>query len=259
MHRFVKFFGAVSALALCASPALAQAVGGSFDGLLSGNYGNTSLSGGGGSVNDWGFDGAGAFNLGWSNVAVQADAGWHDFTDHGSWDDWNAGGAVYWTGHWARLGATAGYQSEGGDQTGHATNYGGFGELYAGSMFTIGLKGGGFSGNAGLTGGNAGVQAIVYFWQNFALSGTYDYFSLNHAGSENDYGGKLEWLVSQRVPVSVWGGYEHSQVDGLGHANTWLVGLKLYTDGFGPASLAARQRGGVEQWGTQFSPAGFVY
>jgi hypothetical protein len=114
VQKFSRLFGAVIVLALCAAPAMAQSMGG-FDGMLSGNYGITSLSNGGGHANDWGFDGAGAFNLGWSNVAVQADAGWHDFTDHGSYDDWNAGGAVYWTGHWARLGADAGYQSEGGN------------------------------------------------------------------------------------------------------------------------------------------------
>ena len=258
MLKFSRLFGAVIVLALYAAPAMAQSMGG-FDGMLSGNFGNTSLSNGGGHANDWGFDGAGAFNLGWSNVSVQADAGWHDFTDHGSYDDWNAGGAVYWTGHWARLGADAGYQSEGGNLSGHATNYGAFGELYAGSMFTLGVKGGGFSGDAGLSGENIGVQAVAYAWRDFAVTGTYDYFHISHAGNENDWGAQLEWLVSERVPVSVWGGYEHSDVANVGHANTFLAGLKLYTDGFGPAALVDRQRGGVEQWGTKFSPAGFVY
>jgi hypothetical protein len=126
-------------------------------------------------------------------------------------------------------------------------------------MFTLGVKGGGFSGDAGLSGENIGVQAVAYAWRDFAVTGTYDYFHISHAGNENDWGAQLEWLVSERVPVSVWGGYEHSDVANVGHANTFLAGLKLYTDGFGPAALVDRQRGGVEQWGTKFSPAGFVY
>lgn len=253
-------------LALCASPALADGPFGSFDGVLSGDYANTSLSGTG-HVNDWGFDGAGAFNLGWSNISAQVEGGWHDLNgDHlgGSWNDWNGGGALYWTGHWARVGATAGYQSESGSLSGHATNYGAFGELYAGPMFTLGVKGGGFSGNDGLNGGNVGVQGIVYLGREIALSGDYDYYSLNNStfgggGTESDWGGKIEWLVSPRLPVSIWGGYEHADVQGEGHANTYMVGLKFYTDGFGPAALVDRQRGGAEQWGTQFSPAGFVF
>lgn len=260
MRSVVKFFGILSVAGFCAMPTLAQPLG-NFDGVLSGDYGSSDLSGAG-HANDWGFDGAGALNLGWSNLAIQGEGGWHDFNDHdlgGNWNDWNAGGAVYWSGHWARVGATAGYQSESGQLTGHATNYGGFGELYAGPMFTLGLKGGGFSGDGGLDGGNVGVEGIVYLWRNIAFSGTYDYYHLNSAGNENDWGGRLEWLVSSRLPVSLWGGYEHSQVGGLGHANSFLLGLKLYTDGFGPAPLVERQRGGVEQWGTNFSPAGYVY
>jgi hypothetical protein len=262
VHKFGKLIGAVSLLALCTAPAAAAG----FDGLLSGDYGYTGFGSGNGHANDWGFDGAGAYNLGWSNISIQGEGGWHDFSGNGSWNDWNAGGALYWTGNWARLGATAGYQSESGDLSGNVTNYGAFGNLYAGSNFTIGVKGGGFSGNDGtsgpgngLSGGNAGAQAIVYFWQNFALSGTYDYYKINHGDSENDFGAKVEWLFSQRVPVSVWGAYQHSQADGLGHANSFLIGLKLYTDSFGPAPLVARQRSGVEQWGTSFSPTGFVY
>lgn len=253
MRNFGKLFATASILALFAAPASAAGL----DGLLSGDYGYTGLGTGNGHANDWGFDGAGAYNLG--NISFQAEGGWHDYTNHGSWNDWDAGGAAYWTGSWMRLGATAGYQSENGDLSGHATNYGAFANLYAGSTFTIGLKGGGFSGNGGLSGGNGGAQAIVYFWQNLALSGTYDYYGISHGQNENDFGGKLEWLVSQRVPVSIWGGYEHSQVDGVGHANSFLIGLKIYTDSFGPAPLVVRQRSGVEQWGTSFSPAGFVF
>jgi hypothetical protein len=260
VRKFGILFGAVSLLALCASPAVAGPFG-SFDGVLSGDYANTSLSGAG-HANDWSFDGAGAFNLGWSNIAVQAEGGWHDFNGShtlGNWNDWNAGGALYWTGHWARVGATAGYQSENGGLSGHATNYGGFGELYAGPIFTLGVKGGGFSGNGGLSGGNVGVQGVLYFWREIALSGSYDYYNINGLGTENDWGGKLEWLISPRLPVSIWGGFEHDNVGGIGHANSWLVGLKFYTDSFGPAPLIERQRGGAEQWGTTFTPAGFVY
>jgi hypothetical protein len=252
--------GGVGIFALATVPAAAQVYPG-FSGVLGGDYSNSQLSNGGGRANGWGADGIGAFNFAGTGLAAQGEVGWQRFdgSNVGNWNDWNFNGAAYWTGFWGRAGGTAGYQTENGDLSGHVTNYDAFGELYAGRMFTLGLKGGGFSGSAGLTGNNIGVEGVVYPFRDLALSGTYDFFHLDHFGNENDWGVQGEWMFSERLPISLWGGYQNSEIQNVGHVNTFMIGLKLYTDGFGPAPLVDRQRNGAEQWGTKFAPAGFTF
>jgi hypothetical protein len=261
------------AAALCAfaGPAFAT----DFSGVLSGDYGHSSTSGA--SEDTWGASGAGAFGFG-SNFAGQVNGGFHqddiDVKGFGTidLDDWNVDGSVFWRGSQGRAGAAVGYDALSGSLGPFsarldATNYGGFGEWFAGQMFTLGLKGGGVSATANISsigkgnvdGDYLGAAATVYAMPDLAFTGGYDYDHLSHLGNLNTWSINAEWLVSERTPVSIYAGYENSKVSGGGsNISTWTVGLKIYTDPMGPAPLVERQRTGAETWGTSFGIAGFA-
>jgi hypothetical protein len=245
------------ALGALAGPAFAD--GTDFSGVLSGGYANLSGNGGG-SINSWGGSGSGMFGFG-SNFAGQIDAGYHNYSASGGGtvDDWNIDGSVFWRGTQGRVGAVVGYNSVSGSGTsGHVTNYGAFGEWFAGSMFTLGVKGGGFSGGGSGGSDYLGAAATVYAMPDLAFTGGYDYDSFGHGGGNaNTWSIQGEWLVSERTPISVYAGYDSTSISGGGGSiNTWIVGLKIYTDPEGPAPLVERQRSGAEQWGTSLGAAG---
>jgi hypothetical protein len=245
------------ALGVLSGPAFADMSGMSgFSGVLTGDYANYSESGGGGSLNSWGGSGAGMFGFG-SEFAGQVNAGYHNISGDGlSADDWNVGGSVFWNGMQGRIGAVVGYSSaSGGGNSGNVTNYGGFGEWYAGSMFTLGVKGGALSGS-GLGGSDyLGAAATFYAMPDLSFTGGYDYDSFGHGdGTANTWSIQAEWLVSERTPVSIYGGYANTKISGFPTISTWSAGLKIYTDPVGPAPLVERQRTGVEQWGTSTGP-----
>ncbi len=119
---------------------------------------------------------------------------------------------------------------------------------------TFGVKGGGYNGSHDIDGAYAGANLTWYVHQDIALSGGYDYTHLNHAGNENDWTLKAEWLVSERTPFSIYGGYTNSDISHGGPTiNTWFAGVRYYFDG-DAAPLVARQRNGAETWGTSFGP-----
>jgi len=83
-----------------------------------------------------------------------------------------------------------------------------------------------------------------------ALSGSVDYTGQfgGHATSETIKG---EWLFSQSLPVALYGGYEHSDLNssGFGYSaggagDLVFIGLKLYMNGDGSGTLVDRQRNG---------------
>jgi len=248
----------VAAAAFAASPALAD-----FNGTLQGDYSNLSSNQGGGSANVWGGQGTGEFGLGMGGLSAQVDTGYHDATASGgggSLNDWNIDGDLFWLGSMGRIGAAVGYQDLSGDGvSGHLTNYGGFAEWYAGHWLTIGVKGGGLDASAGFGGGSGsssgsyiGGEALVYPMHDFALSGTIDYFSISSGGNLTNYGVNAEWLVSETMPVSVYGGYTRTEIsDGGGGLNTWMIGVKLYLNGNGATTLEDRQRSGTVGWAAQ--------
>ena len=156
-----------------------------------------------------------------------------------------------------RIGGTVGYNGLSGSGAGtfNVTNYGGFAEWYAAPMFTVGVKGGGATASAGGFGSGSatyvGGEAVVYALPDLALNADIDYLSIS-GGNLTSYGGTAEWLVSEHVPVSVYGGYTYSEFSGGGgHLSTWMVGLKFYLNGNGASTLADRQRTGNANWGTE--------
>jgi len=242
-----------AALCVFSAPAFAD-----FSGVLAGDYSNYSAGSGGGSLNSWGASGDGMFGLG-QNFAGQIDAGYHNLSGSGiSIDNWDVDGSVFWRGTMGRIGAVVGYDSlSGGGGSGHVTNYGGFGEWFAGSMFTLGAKGGAFTGSGSSGSDYLAAAATFYAMPDLAFRGGYDYDSFGSGGgSANTWSIQGEWLVSERTPVSIYAGYANSHISGAPSINTWSVGLKIYTDPEGPAPLVERQRMGAEQWGTTTGPVG---
>ncbi len=256
MSLRAKILGTACAVALGAmcTPALAD-----FAGTLQGNYSNIDISGGGGNVNDWSVAGSGAFGLGMSGLKVEVDGGYNNASENGggSLTDWNIDGALIWQCAQGRIGASVGYNDIQFEHSGsgNATNYGGFGEWFASPMFTVGVKGGGISDNDH-SGGSAdyfGGEVVLYAMPDLAFNGTIDYFSLGGGGSSDNitnYGITAEWLVSETTPISVYGGYTYTDISHGGSANTWLVGVKVYTNSNGASTLVDRQRSGVASWGT---------
>lgn len=245
--------GAGCALALISMSAPASA---EFSGVLSGNYANSDFSHGGGSVDSYGVAGGGMFGLA-PNWAAQIDGGYHHLSGSGSdADAWNVDGSAFWRASAGRIGAAVGYNdvTKGG---GHATNYGLFGDWYATQAITLGVKGGWFNASGNSDGEYAGAALTGYVMPDFALTGSYDYSHFKGLTTENDYTIQGEWLVSERMPFSVYGGYTRSEFSGTGgvSANTWFVGLRFYCDPTNSAPLVSRQRNGAEIYGTSFGPA----
>lgn len=247
--------GCVCALALGASPALA----GNFSGTLSGDYLHFDFHDLGLNANAWGA--AGEFQ---GEVAdgmhVQGDINYHHISGNGvGIDDSILNGAVYWDFDAGRAGGNLGYQTIKIDHAiGHLVTYGGFGEFWAGDMFTFGVKGGGYSDtNGGGSGYYLGAEAKAYVMPDLALAGT-----IGHTGNngETDYAASAEWLVSEDVPISISGTYTYTHLCcSEGNANVWAVKLAYYFNGGSAQTLEDRQRGGNLGWASGAGTFGFQF
>ncbi len=248
-------------LASVASLALSVALGeaasaNGISGTLSSSYANDTSSNGG---DLWNVDGTltGRFGGDWGLEAV---GGYHSL-DAGvgsNLDIWNVGGSAFWASVNGRVAASLNYYStsiSGVDL--HVTSYGAGGEWYAGPSLTVAVKGGGnsadvsaFGASASKGGGYACGMLKWYAMPNLAVSGSVDYTDQfgGHATSETIKG---EWLFSQSLPVALYGGYEHADLNagGFGYnaggaGDLFFIGLKLYMNGDGSGTLVDRQRDG---------------
>lgn len=228
--------------------------------VLSGDYANFD-SNRGGNANEYGVSGAATLPLGLYNTHAELDAGYHHLSGNGSdVDRWNTAGSLYWAPGAGRLGATVGYHDFSGNGFGDVTNYGGFAEWWANERFTLAAKAGGFNGNHDSDGYYSGGAVTGYLQPDVALTAAVDYTHMDHFTNETDFTASGEWLVSEEVPVSIYGGYTHSDLsDGAGHMNVVFVGLRIYTDGDGNTTLVDRQRNGTLGWDSSFSPVAFRY
>lgn len=252
--------GSVSAVAMAAaSLGVAQADDFSgFHGTLSGDYANIDVNHGG-SADDYGVSGAGTIPLNIYGASAEGDLGYHHLSGNGAdADAYNIGGSLFWTPGAGRLGATINYHDLEAGGSVNVTNYGGFAQYYANDFVTVSAKGGGFSGDA--DGYYIGGQATGYATRDIALNAGIDYAHINRFTDETDYALSAEWLVSEETPISVYGGYTYSDLSDTSlHANTWMVGLRIYTDGNGAATLVDRQRSGTLGWVSDFGPAAFTF
>jgi hypothetical protein len=83
---------------------------------------------------------------------------------------------------------------------------------------------------------------------NLAIQGNIDYQTLSDSDvNVTNYGIGAEFLVSENVPISIFGGYTRSEIDAFGDsgsADTWMIGVRIYTNGNG-STLVDRHRNGA--------------
>lgn len=246
----------VGAVALCtALSTAAMADMADISGTLSGSYASDTNENG---ADLWNINGSltGLFAPSWG---AEVTGGYHSLSVDGideNLDIWNVGGSLFWNNVRGRLAGTVNYYSTsefGVDLD--TTTYGIGGEFYAAPNFTVAVKGGGQTVDlsaGGLSddesGGYVGGMLQWYAMPNLSLSGAVDYAELagSHVTSETI---KAEWLFSETMPVSVYGGYEHADLGnggfGLsGDGDLFFVGLKLYMNGANGGTLVERQRNG---------------
>ncbi len=240
------------AISLGLTPAMAEAPMG-FAGTLGGDYTRTTCDGCGNN-NAWGGQGSAAFGFS-PQFGAEVDGSYHRLSSTGSDVDlWSIGGSGFFDFGQGRVGGTVNYDSfSGSGFSGHVTTYGGFGEFYAADLFTIAAKGGGLSASAGAFGGGASatggyVSGAVLFYPipDVNLTGAIDYVDIS-GGHITSYGVSGEWMVSEMVPVTIVGGYTHHDISGGFSADTWRIGLKIYTDGNG-VTLVDKHRNGTLGW-----------
>ncbi|HVZ91121.1 MAG TPA: hypothetical protein VG843_05675 [Rhizomicrobium sp.] len=236
-------------VALCAT--LSGAALADVAATLSGSYASDTNGGG---DNLWSANGSLTGHVD-DNWGLEVTGGYHNTSDSGgNLDIWNAGGSVFWSGVQGRLAGTVNYYSTSQSGIGyHVTTYGGGGEWYSAPNLTVAVKGGGdtasasgfgFSGSD--TGAYVGGMLEWYLVPDLALSGMVDYVDQSgvHVTSET---AKLEWLFSETMPVSVYGGYQHADASSGAFGvsgDIFFVGLKFYVNGDGPTALVDRQRNG---------------
>ena len=254
MLNRTKLLFATTALIASAplAPAMAAAPMG-FAGTLSGAYGSSSCDGCD-STDAWTIGGSGAFGLGTGDFGAQVDASYNSVSDV---DVFGLGGSLFWAPAMGRAGATIfwGTADESGVNV-DALTYGVFGEWYAGNAITIGVKGGGLSLSAdayGLSdsesGGYVGAALTGYIIPNLALQGDITFSSVADLDTTN-YGIGAEFLISEMVPISIFGGYSRSNVEFFGvdaDVDTWMIGLRFYAGSGGP-TLVDKHRNGTLGW-----------
>jgi hypothetical protein len=239
--------GVLALAAVPLSPANAAAPMG-FAGTVGGSYGNSE------DVDSWNIGGSGAFGFG-QNFAGQVDLGYNSVEDA---DVWNVGGSLFYAPAMGRAGITVQHLwlEEGGVDV-DATRYGVFGEFYASDVFTFGAQAGGMTGGVsgfGVSGDESGwyVGGLLtgYAMPNLAIQGNIDFSSADDVDSTT-FGIGAEFLVSETVPIAIFGGYAHTNVDagafGEADVNTWLIGVRFYFGDTGP-TLVDKHRNGTVGW-----------
>jgi hypothetical protein len=275
--------GTVSVLAtLAASPAAAQIQG--FAGFADLGYSHANPD----------IDGAEA----WNNISVGAGiafpvdeiAGiaWQldgNYTsqsaDGASAIVWNLGGSIWWGGEQARIGINVNYETM--TDFGSLTNGGVFAEWYLGNI-TAAAKGGWLWGGGTPTGGRGnylGGQVGGYFMPNLWLGASATWSDL--VSGSTLYGGGIgtppcfgatcgrrdltetnitldaEFLASQALPISIFGGYTFTQwkvsenvsnpllTGGDFNTNTFFIGVRFYMGGMGTL-INMHRNGNLRGW-----------
>jgi hypothetical protein len=276
----------VSVLAtLAASPAAAQIAG--FAGFADLGYSNTSFDedyGGGDSWSNFTVGAGVAFPVDEvANIAWQLDGNYTAQTGDGSSAIvWNFGGSLWWGGEQARVGINVNYETQ--TDWGSLTNGGVFAEWYFGNI-TAAAKGGWLWGGGTPTGGRGnylGAQVGGYFMPNFWIGASGTWSDL--VSGATLYGGGIgtppcagatcgrrdltetnvtldgEFLVSQGLPISVFGGYTFTKwqvsenvsnpliaAGGDFNTNTFFIGVRVYMGGMGPL-INLHRNGNLRGW-----------
>jgi hypothetical protein len=223
MSRLSHALLGASALALLAMPASAQ-ITPAFSGAVFGQYANGS--GGGDDIDVW--SGGGSIAAGITNgINVQGDVSFSsaDFGGSDNLDIWNFGGSLFYRAPQFVIGANVANSSFELDPLDYdITNYGGFGEFYAGDMVTLFANGGWLDGDFDQDGSYIGGGIRVYPMPNLGLTGSISH-NTSDGGDGTQYGVRGEFMFSEMVPVSVYGGYDRADGDGA-DTDIWTIGVR---------------------------------
>ncbi len=244
MNHFTKLMGSISVIALfAATPVMAEEL--DFAGTLTGQYSHVDPTlAGVDNINLWGIGGSGVFGLDADGVNLQVDVGYNRLDSFFDADIYNFGGALFYAGDETRGGIKVHYTNAAAPgMRAELFNFEGFGEFYLDDAFTIGASGGGFSGDS--SGWNLAAFATGYIDPDFAVTGGVSYVDINKSTELLNFSIRAEYLVSQDMPVSIFGGYTYTDLSGpFGAAHTLMVGVKFYFGNTG-SSLVERHRGGT--------------
>ncbi len=228
---------------VAASPALAQDWNASIDG----DYIHANANNGGGTADGYDINGAADIPFSWSPIGVELLLGYHSLDGA---HDFNGGGNFIWNGMNLRLAATVTETDVHIGGTGISEwELGGGADWYANSWLTLSGQGGGIAGK--LSGGYVGGTAKGYVMPDLSLAGFVNYTGVSLFGAnlnETDFGVKGEWMISDTFPLSINGGYFHSNIDTPGPSvdvDTFFVGAKFYLNGGGAMPLVERNRTGT--------------
>jgi hypothetical protein len=277
--------GTASVLAtLAASPAAAQIAG--FAGFADLGYSHVNPDEDylGDAWNNWTVGAGIAFPVDEiAGIAWQLDGNYtSQTTDGASGIVWNLGGSLWWGGEQARVGINVNYETM--TDWGSLTNGGVFGEWYLGN-FTVAAKGGWLWGGGTPTGGRGnylGGQVGGYFMPNLWVGAAATWSDLVSGATlvgggivpppcfgptcgrrdltETNITVDAEFLVSQALPISVFGGYTFTKwqvsenvsnpliaAGGDFNTNTLFIGARLYLGGMGPL-INLHRNGNLRGW-----------
>jgi len=239
----------ISLSALCLGSAMAVLLSGpaaadDFSGVFGADYANVSGSNHL-SISDGGLAASGAWADD-SGFNAQVDGGINSASGTTNANIYNIDGLFYYRMPEGQFGGLGDYISTIGMHSTHVIPYGGFGEYYFSDQITAGLEGGGLSSRLS-SGEFVEGHLIGYVTPDLSIKGFDTYISVSH-GQDNNIGVQAEYLITEAIPISIYGGYAYTDISHTGvhdtTLNTFFIGLKLYTNGTG-APLVATQRNGV--------------
>lgn len=251
MARFEQFAACAAlgaALVLVCSTANATTISGAID--L--GYGYTKVSKGGGHMNNWNGSGTALVDFG-NGMNLQVGSGGGRTTFSGvDVNTWKIDGAIFWRDWAGAFGASVNHHSFSGAFTplglgtsAKFTDYGVFGDYYMTEDITLSGAGGAFSGD--VKGYYGGGGLTYYLMRNVAFTADGSYVKIrNGGGHATDFGAKLEYAPFARIPVSMYAGYDYTDLSGTSSKlHTFSVGFTVYFDGGAGDSLVDHHRKGV--------------
>jgi hypothetical protein len=229
--------------------------------FVSADYGHASATGVSG--NTWGLGMGGEVPLFHSGFHFQLDGAYSNVSGDNSpaIKTWNVDAAPYYAWSFGRAGISVHYIGQQGgegyiDDT--LYDFGAYGEWWAGSHFTLGVKSGTITNGTG-SGSFVGGRLAAYLFPDLALSGIVEYEKTGSENSETDTTLEGEYLISESLPISVFGGYTLASPSGIGSTdvNLFFVGVKIYANGHNESTLVERQRSGTLGWLASFGTINF--
>jgi hypothetical protein len=251
--------GVLALAALPLSQANAAAPMG-FVGTVGAAYGSTSVDDVDGDADTWILGGSGAFGFG-PQFGAQVDVSYNSVSvDDEDADGFGLGGSVFWAPAMGRAGVSLqwGSASEGPVDV-DTLVYGIFGEYYAGDFFTLAGKAGLFNVEVDVEGFDSdsedgyylGGAVTGYAMPNLAIQGDILFASADDLDLDGTtFGIGAEFLVSEMVPIAIFGGYSWSNVEVGGFdvdSDTWMIGARFYFGAAGP-TLVDKHRNGTLGW-----------